>query len=144
MVMEIARTNDYILMRLSHGENILSSIEEVVSQEKSTLMVFAGIGMITDFELGFFNEGKYITKSFKHPHELLSLQGSIASEGAPRMHVHAIVADKEHKAFGGHLMKGWAWMSNEICLIRMKGVTTKRWRDDQKGVAVLHVSQVVD
>lgn len=142
--MEIARTENYVLLRLSHGENVLSSIEEVVSQEKSTLMIFAGIGMITDFELGFFNEGRYITKSFKHPHELLSLQGSIASEGEPRMHIHAVVADKEQRAFGGHLLKGWVWMSNEIGLVRMKGVTAKRWRDEEKGVAVLHVSQVVD
>ena len=141
--MEIARTEDHIMLRLSHGENILSSLEEVVSQEKSTLMVYAGLGMITDFELGYFHEGQYIAREYKHPHELVSMQGSIASEGEPRMHLHVVVADKEHNAFGGHLLKGWVWMSNEIGILRLKGIMSKRWRDPEKKVAILHISQVL-
>ncbi len=142
--METARTEGYIMLRLSHGEDILSSLEEVIAQEKSTLMVFAGIGMITDFELGYFHEGKYLTKAYQRPHELISMQGSVASGGEPRMHLHVVVADKEHNAFGGHLLKGWVWMSNEIGMVKMNGISSKRWRDSEKGVAVLHISQVLD
>lgn len=140
--MEIARTQDYIFMRLSHGEDIIKSLEEVVAEEKSTLLFVTGIGMITDFELGYFDRGQYIRRTFKEPHELTMLQGSVASEGEPRMHIHATVADKEHRAFGGHLLKGWVWMSNEIGLLRLKGVDSKRWLDKEKGVAILHVSQI--
>ena len=140
--MEIARTQDYILMRLSHGEDIIKSIEEVIAEEKSTLLIVTGIGMITDFELGYFDRDQYITRTFKEPHELTMLQGSVASEGDPRMRIHATVADKEHRAYGGHLLKGWVWMSNEIGFLRLKGVNSKRWMDKEKGVAILHVSQV--
>jgi predicted DNA-binding protein with PD1-like motif len=58
------------------------------------------------------------------------------------MHIHATVADKEHRAYGGHLLKGSVWMSNEIGFLRLKGVNSKRWMDKEKGVAILHVSQV--
>jgi predicted DNA-binding protein with PD1-like motif len=139
--MEIARTEDYILMRLSHGEDIIKSIEEVIADEKSTLLIVTGIGMIRDFELGYFDNGQYIKRSFKEPHELTMLQGSVATEGEPRMHIHAMVADKDHRAFGGHLLKGWVWMSNEIGLLKLKGVSSKRWMDSEKKVAILHVSQ---
>lgn len=144
--MEVARTDDYIMMRLNHGENILESIEEIVAGEKSTLLIVAGIGMITDFELGYFDREKreYIRRSFNEPHELTMLQGSVASEGSPRMHIHAVVADRDHHTSGGHLLKGWAWMSNEIGFLRLKGVSSKRWLEKDKGVAVLHVSQVTD
>lgn len=144
--MEVARTDDYIMMRLNHGENILESIEEIVAGEKSTLLIVAGIGMITDFELGYFDREKreYIRRSFNEPHELTMLQGSVASEGTPRMHIHAVVADRDHHTSGGHLLKGWAWMSNEIGFLRLKGVSSKRWLEKDKGVAVLHVSQVTD
>lgn len=131
---------------MNHGENILESIEEIVADEKSTLLIVAGIGMITDFELGYFDREKreYIRKSFNEPHELTMLQGSVASEGSPRMHIHAVVADRDHHTSGGHLLKGWVWISNEIGLLRVKGVSSKRWMDKEKGVAVLHVSQITD
>ncbi len=142
--MEIAHSQDYIMIRLGNGENILKTLQEVVAEEKSTLLIVAGIGMITDFELGYFEKGQYVRQSFKEPHELVMLQGSVASEGDLRMHIHAVVADKEHRAFGGHLLKGWAWMSNEIGILKLKGVRSKRILDKEKGVAILHISQVLD
>ncbi len=142
--MEIARTEDYVLLKLEHGENILESIEEVTKGEKETLLVVVGIGMLTDFELGFFDRDtrKYVVRAFNEPHELTTLQGSVAREGSPRMHIHAVVADKEHHTAGGHLLKGFAWISNEIGFIRLKDVDTRRWMDKDKGVSVMHVSQV--
>jgi predicted DNA-binding protein with PD1-like motif len=140
--MEIARTDDCIFVRLSHGEDILKSIEEVIAEERVTLLIVSGIGMLTDFELGYFDSGQYIRETFNEPHELTTLQGSVASEGDPRMHIHATVANKEHRTYGGHLLKGSVWMSNEIGFLRLKGVSSKRLMDKEKGVAILHVSQV--
>ena len=142
--MEIAHSQDYIMLRLAHGENILKTLEEVVAEEKASLLIATGIGMITDFELGYFENGEYVKMAFKEPHELVMLQGTVASEGELRMHIHAVVADKDHRAFGGHLLKGWVWVSNEIGLLRLKGVRSKRILDKDRGVAVLHVSQILD
>jgi predicted DNA-binding protein with PD1-like motif len=128
-----------MLLRLNHDEDILASIEKAVERERYTLLITTGLGMIHDFELGYFDEGKYLTKSFRSPHELLSLQGTIASEGMPRVHIHATVADTKHWAFGGHLMRGKAWMSNEIGLVRLEGGFSKREVDPKKKVGVLHI-----
>ena len=138
--MEIAKTNSYLMLKLEHGEDVIGSIEEAVKDERSTLLVVTGLGMMSDLEIGYFDRGKYLRKSFHEPHELLALQGSVAVKGDSRIHIHATVADKEHRAFGGHLMKGKVWMSNEIGLVRLEGVDSRRIFDPKKKVGVLHIS----
>ncbi len=138
--LEIAKTDSYMMLKLEHGEDVIGSVEEAVKGERSTLLVIAGLGMMSDFELGYFDRGNYIRKFFHEPHELLALQGSVAVEGDPRIHIHATVGDTEHRAFGGHLMKGKVWMSNEIGMVRLQGVTSHRAFDSSKKVGVLHIS----
>lgn len=137
--MEVARKGPVLLLRLEHGEDILGSVQNAVRDEHSTMLLVTGLGMISDFELGYFDRGKYLKKSFSEPHELLALQGSVASEGEPRLHVHATVADAEHRAFGGHLMRGKAWMSNEIGFVRVEGHSSRRVVDPDKNVGILHI-----
>ena len=139
--MEIARKDQFILMRLDHGEDILESIKSSMKEERSTMLIVAGLGMISDFELGYFDKGTYIKKNFAEPHELLALQGSISTEGDPRIHIHATVASKFHEAFGGHLMRGKVWMSNEIGLLRLERVISVRLMDETKKVGILHLKK---
>lgn len=137
--METVRTDKFVMIRLDHGEDILGSVANATKEETSTMLVVTGLGMISDFELGFFDQGNYIKRSYDEPHELLALQGSISTAGEPRLHIHATVANKEHQAFGGHLMRGKAWMSNEIGMVRLGGVKSVREYDPAKKVGILHV-----
>ena len=139
--MEIARKEAFVLVRLEHGEDIIESIKLTVKEERSTMVLVAGLGMISDFELGFFDRGNSLTQSYNDPHELLSLQGTIATEGEPRIHIHATVANKEHEAFGGHLMRGKAWMSNEIGLLRLERLISVRSMDPEKKVGILYIKK---
>jgi len=136
--MEIARKGSILALRLEHGEDVLASIDEAVKEERSTMFIFAGLGMVTEFELGYFDNGMYVTRSFPEPHELVSMQGSVAVHGQPRVHPHVCVASREHVAFGGHLLRGKVWMSNEIVLVRMEGQESRRIRDEAKRVGILH------
>ena len=139
--MEIARKEAFVLVRLEHGEDIIESIKQTVKEERSTMVLVVGLGMISDFELGFFDRGNYLTQSYNDPHELLSLQGTIATEGEPRIHIHATVANKEHEAFGGHLMRGKTWMSNEIGLLRLERLISVRSMDPEKKVGILYIKK---
>jgi predicted DNA-binding protein with PD1-like motif len=135
--MEIVREGPFVMLRLENGEDILESVMRAAKDERSTMAVTTGLGMIADFELGYFDRGTYIRKSFDEPHELLCLQGSVSSEGDNRVHIHATVADKEHRTFGGHLLRGKVWMSNEILLTELDGVRSKRALDPELKVGVL-------
>lgn len=139
--MEVARKDEFVMVRLDHGEDILESIKQTIKEERSTMLIVTGLGMISDFELGYFDRGSYISKSYVEPHELLALQGSIATEGDPRIHIHATVANTAHQAFGGHLMRGKAWMSNEIGLVRIERLMSVRSMDQEKRVGILHLKK---
>jgi predicted DNA-binding protein with PD1-like motif len=139
--METARSGDALLLRLDHGEDVLRSIGDAVSEERSTMMVVAGLGMLSEFEIGYFDRGRYITKEFGEAHELLAMQGSVSTAGEPRIHIHVTVADKAHTAFGGHLLAGKVWMSNEILLKRVEGVSSERRHDPDKKVGVLRLNK---
>jgi predicted DNA-binding protein with PD1-like motif len=60
--MERASAGNVLMLRLDHDEDILESISKAVAPEKSTLMLVLGIGMIHDFEIGYFDRGRYIRK----------------------------------------------------------------------------------
>lgn len=137
--METASRNGIIILRLDHDEDILASVAALTNEISCTFVIVGGIGMIHDFELGYFDRGRYTRKDFREPHELLSLQGSVSSEGEPRIHIHATVADAEHEAFGGHLMKGKAWMSNEIFMAQLEGIRSVREIDPEKCVGILRL-----
>ena len=137
--MQIARKENAIMIRLDHGEDILGSISVAVRQERSTLVLTTGLGMISDFEIGYFDNGSYIKKSFEEAHELLSMQGSVATDGEPRLHIHVTVANKSHSAFGGHLLRGKVWMSNEIVAVRLDGLESSRQMDPAKKVGILQL-----
>ena len=137
--MQIARDDKAMFIRLDHGEDILASLSEAAREEESTLVLTTGLGMISDFEIGYFDNGTYVKKAIEEAHELLSMQGSVATEGDPRLHIHVTVADKSHSAFGGHLLRGKVWMSNEIVALRIEGLSSSREFDPVKKVGVLQL-----
>lgn len=137
--MQHSKSGQLHILRLDDGEDIVESILKSVGDSRSTMLICTGLGMITDFELGYFERGQYISRAFSEPHELLSIQGAISGYGEDRVHVHVAVADKEHRMFGGHLLKGKVWMSNEIGVLRLDGVRSTRAIDPVKKVPILNL-----
>jgi predicted DNA-binding protein with PD1-like motif len=136
--METATSEPVAMLRLDHDEDVLEAIRGFVSKGESTFVIVAGLGMLHDFELGYFDNGQYVRRRFPEPHELLSMQGSVSSEGENRIHIHVSVADRNHRAFGGHLLAGRVWMSNEIVLLKLAGARSRRELDPAKKVGILH------
>ena len=138
--MQQGRSGQVHILRLDDGEDIIESLLKSARDSRSTMLICTGLGMITDFELGYFDKGEYISKSYSEPHELLSVQGVISGYGEHRVHIHVAVADREHRMFGGHLMSGKVWMANEIGILRLDGVRSTREIDPEKKVAMLNLS----
>jgi len=138
--MQQGRSGPVHILRLDDGEDIIDSILKSARDSRSTMLICTGLGMITDFELGYFEKGEYISKSYSEPHELLSIQGVISGYGEHRVHIHVSVADREHRMFGGHLLRGKVWMANEIGILRLDCVRSTREIDPEKKVAMLNLS----
>ncbi|WP_456311759.1 PPC domain-containing DNA-binding protein [Pseudomonas shirazensis] len=100
------KTTSGYLMVLREGDNVLSSIENLVKEEKIPSANFTGIGFAQEVTFGFydFNQKKFNPKTF-YKVEMGSLTGSIAwSEEKPSLHIHGVATDDKFDAYGGHIL----------------------------------------
>lgn len=130
--------NGYIL-RLIKGEKIIENLTNFCTEKEITSGFFSGIGAATQTTLGFYmlNSKEYIWKSFPDDHEIVSLNGNIAvADGKPFLHIHAVLADENFNAFGGHLKEASVGATCEINLTQIEN-NVKRVVDDEIGLKLL-------
>jgi uncharacterized protein len=97
-----------IVERLRRGEDVLDRLNQIVRESGITAASFNALGAVERANVGFFDgNGRYSTISYDGPLEVLSCVGNVSlKEGEPSIHAHIAMADKEGKAYGGHLMAG--------------------------------------
>ncbi|MEW5936898.1 MAG: PPC domain-containing DNA-binding protein [Candidatus Thermoplasmatota archaeon] len=128
--MQVAHEGAHLLLRLESGEDLFASLKLAVERESPRgALVLSGIGMLRNFELGYFDGKEYRTKVYEEAHELIALHGSITTMGETIIHLHAALASPRHELVGGHLQKGEAWVVNEIVLLRVEHAEMSRERD---------------
>ena len=128
-----------LIVRLEDGENLMSSLKKAVEVNNvSSGIVLTGIGMLRDFEIGYYDGNDYVKKRIKEPHELVAFHGSIASEpNNMRFHIHAALANPEHRIIGGHLFSATVGVVNEISILVLKDEVLVRRKDDRTGLMLL-------
>ncbi len=83
-------------------------------------IVTAGIGMLSDIELGRYDGREYTRTRVEDSSEILSLQGNVSiKEGEPFVHLHVSLADESFGARGGHLFDGTVSMTIELCMLEL-------------------------
>ena len=101
------RDSEICTLRFSQGEDFYPTLKYALNDlDFASGIVVTGIGMLSDFELGYFDGEVYHNDFFSKPHELTSMQGTIAiKEGHGELlpHIHATLAGADHKVIGGHL-----------------------------------------
>ncbi len=103
-------------------------------------LVLGGIGMLRDFELGYFDGEEYHKRSFAEPYELVTLQGTVVAqgpEGLPIAHLHATLASPDHRCVGGHLFSGVVGVTLEVNLLSLPGPASRQF--EPSGLALLQL-----
>ncbi len=138
--------DDLVVLKLTNNENVFTCLEHAVDMyDIRSGIIISGIGMIKDFELGYFDPEGYKTKDFPEPHELLSMNGSIAfvkdEDPKERLipHVHCSVADREHHCWGGHLHGASVNIINEITILRLTKLNLTRIKNKTTGLYELDI-----
>lgn len=125
--MQSAVEGNVVMVKLSDGEDVFESLEQVCRERGvESGAVHWGIGMLQDFEIGFFAPAGYEKMAFRDRHELVAFHGSIAMRSDPKFHVHVAVAGAGHGVVGGHLFRGKACVVNEICLEKFTTIRLSR------------------
>ena len=140
--MQSEEEKDIIVVKLDADENLFEVMGKVIEKHKiESGLILSGIGMLGDFEIGYYNGTKYINESYSEPMELLSMHGSIAKQDESKIHIHVSLAKNDHGVIGGHLMKAKVCVLNEIVIKRLKEVVLLRKLNEKSGLLELEVTR---
>ncbi len=138
--MESAEEGRTIMVKLSDGEDVIPNLEAAARKHRiQSGAVHWGIGMLQDFEIGFFGPQGYEKKTFSGRHELIAFHGSIAMQAEPKFHLHVAVGQRDHSVVGGHLFRGKACVVNEVCMERFDAIRLGRVPNPTTGLNELTV-----
>ncbi len=146
--MQHGMESNILILKLNNNEDFFGSLKMATQQnEIQAGIILSGIGMLKDFELGYFDPEGYKTKHFIEPHELVSMSGSIAyakddsSNFLP--HIHCTLANREHKVYGGHLKKGLVNVLNEITILKLNKLKLNRIKNNTTGLMELNIEDTI-
>ena len=136
--MDSQREGNTIFVKLSDGDDLFPSLEAAAQEHRiESGSVLWGIGMLRDFEIGFFGPKGYAKSVFSERHELLALHGSISMLGDPRLHLHVSLGRPDHVAIGGHLFRAKTAVVNEIQIARFDTLHFNRRFNEKTGMQEL-------
>jgi predicted DNA-binding protein with PD1-like motif len=124
---------DRFVIRLMKGEEILASLAEFAGQHGIEAAVLSGIGAVDHITLGYFDPEKrdYIREEFPDSHELASMNGNLSLlDGKPTLHVHATLADRQHRPLAGHMFSARVSVTVEVVLTRLPGKMERKWEQE--------------
>lgn len=136
--LESRREHNVVFAKLADGEDLFPTLETIANEHGiESGAVLWGIGMVQDFEIGFFGSNGYERKSIAERHELLGLHGSLSMRADPKIHLHVTVGRPDHGTMGGHLFRAKAAVVNEIHIVRFDEIHFNRRFNEKTGLREL-------
>jgi hypothetical protein len=124
---------------LERGEETIGKLTAFIRDHEVEAASLTGIGAFESAVLGYFD---WTRKSYRkipvgEQVEVVSLLGDVAvAEGAPALHVHAVLSKADGSVVGGHLLEAVVRPTLEVILIQAPGYLRKR-RDPETGLALI-------
>ncbi|MFC1798999.1 PPC domain-containing DNA-binding protein [Thermodesulfobacteriota bacterium] len=140
------KTGRIIAGRILPGNDLLEAFEEVcMAFDVKYGQISTSIGSLRNVVISYVSRTKPIKgqghatrKEVKGACGLLSGQGIISpseEKGRMNIHYHAVITDKDNKAFGGHVERGTITLSTcDFIISEMKDISIKREKDPKTGI----------
>lgn len=129
--MKVKRTETGFLVVLDVGDEVMSSLKKLATEERIGMASLTGIGAVKDVVLGYLdlNQKEYLKRRLgSDSMELIAMTGNLALlEGGPVAHCHAVVGDREMRVFGGHLFEASVSVTVEIYLRVYEGEVARKF-----------------
>ena len=95
--MQSAEEGHIVMVKLVDGEDVLPGLEAAARKHGiESGAVLWGIGMLQDFEIGFFGPQGYEKTSFPGRHELIAFHSNIPMRSDPKFHLHVALGQPDH------------------------------------------------
>ncbi len=133
-----AKSDDSVVLRLQDGERVPDALLQLGT---TSAAVVAGVGMLRDVVLGYWDGDRYVEEPLDEAVELLSLQGNIGHlNERPVVHAHVVVGRRDLSALGGHLLRATVHNTLEVIVLTLPGVRLER-RPEPSGLPGLYPSE---
>lgn len=131
--MKYAQFGDRYLIRLMKGEEIVEALAGFAQKKKIRAAAVSGIGAVRNIVLGYFDPEtrKYLREEFPESFELAGMNGNLSLlDGKPTLHLHAVLADRSHRARAGHLFSARVSVTVEVTLVPFSGTVERKWEEE--------------
>jgi predicted DNA-binding protein with PD1-like motif len=129
--------------KLKHDSDLLQELTSVCEENNIRLGRVEALGAVQKARLAYYNQQSREYQFFElNQHlEITSLQGNVSiKEDRPIIHAHVTLADKEGRAYGGHLAPGTVVFACEFCLQVLEGPEYQRAFDQETGLPLWDMS----
>lgn len=137
--MNYKRFGNKVIVRIDRGEEIVETLRQICKDLDIKLGTITGIGAVNKATIGLYDveTKKYHSTELTGDHEIVPLFGNISTmNGNVYLHIHANLANAEHKSFGGHLNSAIVSATFEGIIYIFKG-KIQRKKDDRTGLNLL-------
>lgn len=116
--MEYIKSASHYVVRLDKGDEIISSISEICSNENIKAGIVNGIGAANEIEIGIFDteSKKYLKKVYTGDFEISALAGNISRmDEKPYLHLHITIGNPiKNIVAAGHMNRCVISATSEI------------------------------
>ena len=134
--MEYRRLGNTYMVRIDRGEDIMVQLKELCEKEAVRLGRVEAIGAADRAVIGVYDLEKkeYSTEEISEFMEITGLNGSITEmDGKPYIHLHATLADRNHRVHGGHVIEMRVGATCEMFVTVPEGKVDRK-KDEELGI----------
>jgi predicted DNA-binding protein with PD1-like motif len=137
--MRVRCVDGRFLIRLEPGEEAMASLRSWAAEQKVGFAVLWAIGAMRRATLGYFDTTAAVYRQIpvEEQVEVVSMTGNVAlgEDGAPIVHVHAVLGRADGRTVGGHLIEGHVFPMLEV-VVRVFPEPVYRGADPTTGVTL--------
>ena len=138
MMKSFELTNGRVLLgRLERGDDVLHALTQFCKQHEIRAGHLEAVGAVERGGVGYYDHVArvYSEKRFDEGMEIAALVGNVSQKGGDTfLHCHVILADRDGRCFGGHLLEGNIAFACEFAVTELKGTPPERSRDASTGL----------
>ena len=130
--------------KLAHGVDLLEEITKICVDQDICLGSVEALGAVKKARLGYYNQQdqEYHFLDLNQTLEITNLTGNISvKDGAPVVHAHVTLSDKDGHAYGGHLASGTVVFACEIVIQVLDGAKFERGSDQVTGLPLWQMNE---
>jgi predicted DNA-binding protein with PD1-like motif len=143
-IIQEVKVEKMFMGKLEYGADLLEEITQICVDRDISLGRVDALGAVKKARLGYYNQHnhEYHFYDLNQTLEITNLIGNISiKDGAPIVHAHLTLSDKEGRAFGGHLAPGTIVFACEIVIQVLDGPQFERGLDQRTGLPLWRMNE---